>query len=197
MSEAPRSEFLAPAAQDGGENLSLLLRTRGDPHALVGSVRQIVGALSPDLGIASVQTMADVRAAALARDRFLTVLFLLFAAVGVVLGVVGIYGVVAQLARRRMRELGIRVALGARRWQVQWLVVRRGLALSAIGIAIGVVGAVAVTGVMRSLLYGVTPEDPLTFAIVPALVLVTAALASWVPALRASRSDAAEVLRAE
>ncbi len=149
------------------------------------------------MGIASVQTMADVRAAALARDRFLTVLFLLFAAVGVVLGVVGIYGVVAQLARRRMRELGIRVALGARRWQVQWLVVRRGLALSAIGIAIGVVGAVAVTGVMRSLLYGVTPEDPLTFAIVPALVLVTAALASWVPALRASRSDAAEVLRAE
>jgi len=197
MNEAPRSEFLAPAAQAGDDGLTLLLRTTGDPLALVGGVKRIVRAIDPDLAISSVKTMGDVRAAALARDRFLTGLFLLFATVGVVLGVVGIYGVVAQLARRRMRELGIRVALGARRWQVQWLVVRRGLALSAIGIAIGVGGAIAVIGVMRSLLYGVAPVDPLTFATVPALVLVTAALASWVPALRASRSDAAEVLRAE
>jgi ABC-type lipoprotein release transport system permease subunit len=114
-----------------------------------------------------------------------------------VLGAVGVYGVVAQLARRRTRELGIRVALGARRWQVQWLVVKHGFALSALGVTIGIGVALEATRVMRSLLFEVAPADTRTFVVVPLLVLVTATLASWVPAARASRTDPAEVLRAE
>jgi ABC-type antimicrobial peptide transport system permease subunit len=141
--------------------------------------------------------MADVRAKSLARDRFLTALFIIFAVVGVVLAIVGVYGVVTQLAKRRTRELGIRIALGARQWQVQWIVVRRGLTLSAVGVVIGVGVSLGASGLMRTLLYEVAPVDRVTFVVVPALVLITAAIASWVPAARASRTDAAEVLRAD
>jgi putative ABC transport system permease protein len=197
MAIPARAEFIAPAAQDVRSQMTLLVRTAGDPLALVPAIRRSIAALDPDLAITSVKTMADVRARSLARDRFLTALFIVFAIVGVILAIVGVYGVVAQLAKRRTRELGIRLALGARTWQVQWLVVRRGLTLSAIGVAIGVGVSLAVSGFMRTLLYEVAPLDRLTFIVVPFLVLVTAAIASWVPAARASRADAAEVLRAD
>jgi hypothetical protein len=197
MSVPARAEFVAPAAQDVRSRMTLLVRTIGDPLASVPAVRRNIAALDPDLAITAVKTMADVRATSLARDRFLTVLFLAFAGVGVVLGSVGVYGVVAQLARRRTRELGIRVALGARRWQVQWLVVKHGLALSALGVTIGIGVALEATRVLRSLLFEVAPADPRTFVVVPLLVLLTATLAAWMPAARASRADAAEVLRAE
>ena len=147
--------------------MTLLVKTGGDPLSLVPAIRRSIAALDPDLAITSVQTMNDVRAASLARDRFLTALFIVFAIVGVVLAIVGVYGVVTQLAKRRTRELGIRVALGARRWQVQWLVVRRGLALSAIGVAVGVSASLVVSGVMRTLLAEVAPVDRLTFVVVP------------------------------
>lgn len=197
MAVPARAEFIAPAPQDVRPHMTLLVRASGDPLSLVPAIRRSIAALDPDLAITSVKTMADVRAASLARDRFLTALFIVFAIVGVVLAVVGVYGVVTQLAKRRTRELGIRLALGARTWQVQWLVVRRGLILSTIGVAVGVGVSLAVSGFMRTLLYEVAPVDPVTFVVVPALVLATAALASWVPAARASRTDAAEVLRTE
>ena len=197
LSEPPRSEFIVPAAQDARTTMTLVVRTRSNPFAVLPLVRQSVAALDPELAISSARTMADVRAASLARDRFLTVLFLAFAGVGVILGIVGVYGVVTQVARRRTRELGIRMALGAPHWQVQWLVLRRGLGLSALGIVIGVGIALATTGVMRGLLFDVAPADRATFVIVTVLVLLTAALASWLPAARASRSDAAQVLRVE
>jgi ABC-type antimicrobial peptide transport system permease subunit len=141
--------------------------------------------------------MEDVRATALARDRFMTVLLLSFAGVGVLLGIVGIYGVVSQLARRRTREMGIRIALGSDTRQVQWLVLRRGLMLTGLGIIGGVSLAMGLTGAIRTLLYQVTPLDPLTFGLVPVLVLLTALIASWLPARRASRADPCECLRAE
>jgi len=197
LGEPPRAEFIAPAAQDVRNAMTLLVRTRGDPRSVLPAVRRSVVALDPGLAISFVRTMAEVRAASLARDRFLAALFLAFAIIGVILGMVGVYGVVAELARRRTHELGIRVALGARRWQVEWLVVRRALALSALGIGIGIGGALDTTGVMRTMLYGVAPADPVTFVVVPVLVLLTAALASWMSAARASHADAAEVLRAE
>src|SRR6185503_8194044 len=100
----------------------------------------------------SIGTMEDVRRQSLARDRFLTVLMLSFAGVGMVLGMVGIYGVVAQLARRRMREMGIRIALGANAAQVQWLVVRHGMLLTAVGIVAGVAVALGTTRIIRTLL---------------------------------------------
>jgi putative ABC transport system permease protein len=177
--------------------MTLVVRTAGDPAALAPSVRGIVARLDPKLAISSIKTMDQVRAAALSRDKFLAVLMVSFAGVGLVLGIVGIYGVVAQLARRRTREMGIRLALGAQTRQLQWLVVRKGLGLTLVGIGFGVAMALGATTVIRSLLYQVEPADPVTFVLVPVLVLLTAGLASWVPAARASRADPAAVLRAD
>jgi len=156
-----------------------------------------VARLDPLLAISSLQTMEEVRAASLGRDRFLTALMLSFAGVGLTLCIVGVYGVAAQLARRRMREMGIRIALGARASQVQWLVVRHGVGLTALGIGAGTALALGATRVIRTLLYRVAPADPLTYLVVPALVLLTAVAASWLPAARASRADPCQVLRAD
>ena len=197
LGQEPRPEFLAPYPQEPRSGMTLVVRTTGDPAGLAPSVRQIVARLDPKLAIASVQTMDEVRAASISRDRFLTVLMLSFAGVGLVLGIVGIYGVVAQLARRRMREMGIRLALGARASQLQWLVVRKGLGLTMIGIVAGVTVALGATRVIRTLLYQVAPVDPVTFVAVPVLVLLTAGLASWLPAARASRADPCSVLRSD
>ena len=177
--------------------MTLVVRTQGDPALLIPAVRRIVARLDPLLAITSIRTMDEVRSTSLARDRFLTVLMLSFAGVGLVLGIVGIYGVVAQLARRRTREMGIRLALGANTGQLQWLVVRKGLGLTLVGIGLGVTIALGAATVIRNLLYQVEPADPVTFVVVPVLVLLTAGLASWIPAARASRADPAAVLRSD
>jgi len=124
-------------------------------------------------------------------------LLLAFAGVGMLLAVVGVYGVMAQVAKGRTREIGIRMALGARASEVRWIVVRHGLRLAGIGLVVGVGGGLAGTRAMRTLLFDVTPADPATFLAVPVLLLITAAAASWLPALRASRVDPATVLRIE
>jgi predicted permease len=197
LSGSVEPEFLAPYPQEARSGMTLLVRTKDDPAALAPAVRRIVARLDPLLAISSIGTMEDVRRQSLARDRFLTVLMLSFAGVGLVLGIVGVYGVVAQLARRRMREMGIRIALGARTGQVQWLVVRHGIVMTGLGIVAGMSVALAATRAMRTLLFQVAPADPVTFIVVPALVLLTAVVASWLPALRAGRADPCEVLRAD
>jgi putative ABC transport system permease protein len=197
LAEPPRPEIIAPYSQEPRNAMTLVMRSGGDPLLLAEPVRRIVAELDPNLAISSVRTMEDVRSASLARDRFLTVLMLSFAGVGLALGLVGVYGVVAQLARRRTRELGIRVALGARAGQLQWLVVRHGVLLTGAGIAAGLVLATVATRAMRTLLYDVAPLDPATFVAVPLLVLGTAVAASWLPAARASRADPCQVLRAD
>jgi ABC-type antimicrobial peptide transport system permease subunit len=141
--------------------------------------------------------MNQVRAQSLARERFLTTLLLLFASVGVALAVVGVYGVMAQMARRRVREMGIRLALGAQAEDVRWLVVRNGLRLVGVGLIMGTGAAFVVTRTMQTLLFGVAAKDPMTFAVVPALLVLTALLATWAPANHASRADPAAALRAE
>ena len=198
LGEPVRAEFLAPHAQEGWRSsMTLVVRSQGDPALLIPGVRRIVARLDPQLAITSIHTMDEVRATSLGRDRFLTVLMLSFAGVGLVLGIVGIYGVVAQLARRRTREMGIRLALGANTGQLQWLVVRKGLGLTLVGIGFGVAIALGATTLIRNLLYQVEPADPVTFVVVPVLVLLTAGLASWIPAARASRADPAAVLRSD
>jgi ABC-type antimicrobial peptide transport system permease subunit len=125
------------------------------------------------------------------------ILLLTFASVGVALALVGVYGVIAQLARRRTREMGIRLALGARASQVQWLVVRHGLRLVVLGLVLGLGAALLVTRAMGALLYEVAPADPITFGTVALMLAGTALCASWLPAARASRADPAGALRAE
>jgi len=197
LGEPARPEFLAPYPQEPRNAMTLVVRTGGDPMALAPAVRGIVTRMDPLLAISSIRSMEEVRSASLARDRFLTVLMLSFAGVGLVLGIVGIYGVMAQLARRRTREMGIRLALGANAGQLQWLVVRKGLSLTALGIGAGIAMALGATQVIRTLLYEIAPVDPVTYVTVALLVLITAGLASWLPAARASRADPAAVLRAD
>jgi putative ABC transport system permease protein len=143
------------------------------------------------------RTMLDVRVESLARERFLTMLLLLFASVGLALAIVGVYGVMAQMARRRVREMGIRLALGAQASDVRWLVVRNGLRLVVVGLVIGTAGSLAATRTMQALLFGVATKDPLTFLSVPVVLVLTALVATWMPAAAASRADPATALRAE
>jgi ABC-type antimicrobial peptide transport system permease subunit len=124
-------------------------------------------------------------------------ILLVFAGIGLVLSVIGIYGVLAQVARARTREMGIRIALGARGAQVRWLLVRHGLRLTAIGLGVGAVTALGATRALQSLLYGVATADARTFAAVGVLILATGLLAAWIPALKASRADPIVALRAD
>jgi ABC-type antimicrobial peptide transport system permease subunit len=160
-------------------------------------LRAIVGALDPKLAISHLRTMDQVRAESVARERFLTTLLLVFGGVGLTLAVVGVYGVMAQLVRGRIREIGIRTALGAPARSVQWIVVRHGILLALGGVTLGVVAALFTTRALFSLLYQVDPVDLPTFAAVPLLLIAAAVAASWIPAWRASRVDPMEALRTE
>ena len=127
----------------------------------------------------------------------MTTLLIVFAAVGLALALVGVYGVIAQLARRRTREMGIRLALGATAGAVQRLVIGQGLRLAAAGVVAGTVAALFATRLLRSLLFGVSPTDPLIFVAAPVLLALSALGAAWIPAARAARTDPAGTLREE
>ncbi|MDX2056231.1 MAG: ABC transporter permease [Gemmatimonadales bacterium] len=197
LSLPARPEVFTTVDQEPRNAMILVARTEGPPTPLGPAIRRIVAEIDPALALTAIRTMEDVRGLSLARDRFLAILVSTFAVVGLILGLVGTYGVVAQLVQRRHRELGIRIALGARAGQVRWLVLRHGVSLALIGVVIGLTAALAATGAIRSLLYDVAPVDPITFVTVPTLVLLTAAAASWIPALRASRAAPSEVLRSD
>ena len=197
LGREPEPEVYAPYPQEVRMGMVLIVRTGGNPVALAPAIRGIVARLDPQLAIGWIRTAEEIRSESLARDRFLTVLMLSLSGVGLVLGLIGVYGVMAQVARRRIREMGIRIALGARVAQVQWLVVRRGLLLAAAGIGAGVAVALLASRIIQALLYRVGPADPVTFTLVPVLVLGAAALASWFPAARSGREDPSRILRAE
>lgn len=160
-------------------------------------LQQAVWSVNPSLPLAGVQTLDEIRADSMAQISFALVMLAIAAGVALLLGVVGIYGVIVNSVVQRTREIGIRMALGATSENVVRLVVQQGLFLTALGVALGLAGALAVTRLTQSLLYGVTATDPVTFLVVP-LVLVTAAmLACFLPARRASRVDPMIALRAE
>lgn len=195
--EAPRMEIFAPARQETSRGMVLVARTAGDPGAAAPGIHRIVAELDPALAIRSTETLEEVAARSVALPRFLMLLLVVFAVVGVTLAVVGVYGVLAQVVRQRRRELGIRIALGAASADVQWLVVRHGLALAGAGLAIGAAAALVATRAVRGILYGVPAADPLTYVVAVALLGATVLAASWLPARRASRADPAVALRAE
>ncbi|HEX4633921.1 MAG TPA: ABC transporter permease [Gemmatimonadales bacterium] len=197
LSTPPQIEMYQPFAQSPNSYMTLVTRTTSDPEAMIPSVRRAIADLDPNVAIATLQTMEQLRSSTLTKQRFITILLLTFAVAGLLLSTVGVYGVVAQLARRRTREMGIRIALGAAAGQVQWLVVNQGLRLVAFGVMLGTVAAFGATRAMRSVLFGVSPTDPVTFVAVPAILAAAALLASWLPAARASRTDPASTLRFE
>jgi ABC-type antimicrobial peptide transport system permease subunit len=184
--------------QRPGRNLSVVVRgATGDPASLTAAARGAVRDLDPDLPIYGVKTMEARVAESLAQRRFAVALLAFFGALAFGLAAIGAFGVIAYLVSQGTREIGIRMALGATPERISAMVVRGGLMMSAIGIAIGLAGALVATRYLQSLLFGVTPSDPLTFIIITALLLLTAALAAWLPARRAARIDPLISLRAE
>jgi putative ABC transport system permease protein len=195
--QEPRPEFLAPFAQAVRSAMTVMVRSKTDPAALIPAVRRTIALTDPDLAISGVQPMTTIRNESVARQRFLMTLLFAFAACGLALCAVGVYGVAAHTARGRQREMGIRIALGARSSGVRWLVVGHTLRLAAAGVAIGIGAALVLTRLMESLLFDVTAGDPATYLLVPAVLFSTAFLATWLPAARASRADPMESLRTE
>ena len=190
-------EVFAPFAQEVSRRLTVVARTTGDPAALAPALRRLVRELDPQLAVGRIAPMTEIRDEATTRDRFVTSLVSLFAAVGVILAVVGVYGVIAQLGRLRTREIGIRMALGATGAEIRWLILGRGLGLAAVGMPLGCAGALLGTRILRNLLYGVAPTDLPTYGVVAALLLAAVLAATWPPAARAARVDPATVLREE
>ena len=166
--------MFTPFAQAPNEYMTLMLRSSVPPATLGTSVRQLVRELDPELAIVSIDPMEVLWSRSVASQRFFMTLLLAFASVGLALAIVGVYGVIAQVARRRTKEMGIRIALGARATHVQWLIVRHGLRLVLLGLALGIAAAFGATRAMRALLYEVAPSDPLTFLTVPLLLVITA-----------------------
>jgi predicted permease len=176
---------------------SVMVRVSGDPHAMVPAVRRAIREFDPSLPLAEVQTMEEILARSTAPTRMPMVLLVCFAAASVSLALLGVFGVIAYSVNRRRRELGIRVALGAEPGSVRRLVLWDGLRPATIGIAFGIAGALALTGLFEGLLYGVEPADPVTFLAVTVLLLACSALASYLPARRATRVDPVSVLKGE
>jgi len=175
----------------------VVLRTSGDAMALAAPVRRIVRELDPLLAIVGMRTMTEIMDRSVAQPRFTMLLLALFGGVALTLAAIGIYGIISYGVRRRTREIGIRMALGASPANVLRLVVGQGMRLAFVGLAVGVIGALAVTRVMARLLYGIGPTDPLTFATICVLLAMVALVASWLPARRAVLTDPTSALRAE
>ncbi len=173
------------------------VRTSGDPSQIVAAARAAVAQVDPRAPLAEIQPMTAFLDKAMAPIRFTTTLIGIFAAVAMMLAAVGLYGVLSTIVRQRTAEIGMRMVFGAPRSSILRLVVGEGLKLSAAGIVIGVIGALAVTRVMASLLVGVNPTDPATFAAIVALFGIIAMAASWMPARRASRLDPMAAIREE
>jgi putative ABC transport system permease protein len=177
--------------------LSFAVRTRGNPAAAAPAVAQIVRSVEANAGIDAMIPMDRLVASSVARPRFYAVLLAVFAGVAGVLAAIGVYGVLAYAVVQRTQEIGIRMALGAQRAQVLALVLRKGLILTAIGIALGLVGAVGATRLLQGMLFGVTPLDPATFVAVSLMFGLVATVASYVPARRATQVDPMVALRNE
>jgi putative ABC transport system permease protein len=177
--------------------MTLVVKTGGDPLALAGPIRAIVGELDPKLPVANVRPMTDVVGTALATPRFTGWLLALFAMLALVLSAVGIYGVLAYLVSQRTHEIGIRLAMGAERPQVLRMVLSHGLALAMIGLFIGVGAAFFLTSLMAAQLHDIAPRDLTTFVGVPVLMTLVALAASYIPAWRATRVDPLIALRAQ
>ena len=172
-------------------------RTTGDPATVAGAMVRKIHELDPSLPVFDVQTMSARMSGSMARQRFATTMLGAFAAFALLLAIVGVYGVMSHLVAQGSHEIGIRMALGADRGGILLMVLRQGMELTAVGVVAGLLGAFALTRVMASLLFGVSTTDLVTFALVPVVLIATAMLAIYVPALRATRVDPTVALREE
>jgi putative ABC transport system permease protein len=196
QSEA-RATIYWPPARFTYPFMTIAIRTAGDPRGVVSGAVTALHGLDPDVAAADVRTMADVIDISVAERRMTMLLLSIFAVLALVLAAVGIYGVIGYSVTQRTQEIGIRMALGAPRSTVLRMVVGQAMGLALAGVAAGAVGAWVLTRLMATLLFGVTPSDPLTFLAVSGLLALVAALAASVPGLRATRVDPVIALRSE
>ena len=180
---------------DYSTGAALLIRTDGDPMRLAPAIREVVSGLEKDKVIGEMTPMEAKLSEMLVSRRFVMILLGIFASIALALATIGIYGLLQYSAARQTRDIGIRMALGARRVDILRVVMRQGLKLTLIGVAVGVAGALALTRVLSSLLYDITPTDPVILALVSCVLMVVALLASYIPARRAARIDPMAALR--
>lgn len=199
--EEPRAEMYVAHAQLPGHirsaprGMTFAIRTSGDPLALAAAVRDTVHAVDPNLPVSGLRTMAAVTDRALSQPTFMTWLLIVFAGLALVLAAVGLYGTISLLVSERMREMGIRLALGADRGAVARLVLGEGARLTAVGLVLGIAGAIALARTLSGLVYGVAVLDPLTFVVAPLALAMVALLACLVPAVRAATIPPAITLK--
>jgi len=186
-----------PETQLASTALTIVARSGGDPASVAAVLRRAVADIDPELALSNVRTLADLAAGSTRPQRQNTLLLGVFATAAVLLTLIGVYGVIAQLVAQSARELGVRLALGANGRSIVALTVRRALVMALIGVAAGSLVAFLAAPALRSMLYGIGPRDPLTFALVIAILLASAAVAAYVPARRILRLDVLATLRVE
>jgi predicted permease len=196
--------FLTPSFGPADENkfiargAAVIVRSqRAGTESFVQEIRRAVWSVNPDLPLDKMRTMAEIYQRSLARTSFTLVMLAIAGAMALLLGMVGLYGTISYSVSQRTREIGIRMAMGARRGVLTGMFLRYGLTLSIVGVACGIAGAAVVTRAMKSLLFEVKPLDPITYIAAPLALVAAAALASYLPALRATAVDPLEALRAE
>jgi putative ABC transport system permease protein len=194
LTGAPGGDLYFPLEQDPSGSTTLFLRTPGDPEAAVAAVRATLRSLEPLIAIRGTRTLQAIAGASIETTRLALLLLSVFAATALALAAVGIYGVMSYAVRQRTREIGTRMALGASSGRIRWMVMRDGLLTGAIGAAIGLAGGVASARALSTLLYQVSPADPLTLAASAGLLFVVAMVASYLPARRAIRLDPVKTL---
>jgi putative ABC transport system permease protein len=178
-------------------DVSMVLRGSLDPRTLTSAIHAAVHAVDKDQAIADLETLEEIKTGTVASDRMQTMLLAIFAALALLLAAIGIYGVIGYSVTQRTHELGIRAALGANRGNLLSMVIRRGMRLTLMGLGIGLAGALALTRLLGSLLFGISPRDPLTLVVVAAVLSTVALLACYIPARRAAAVDPMVALRYE
>jgi putative ABC transport system permease protein len=195
--EEPQAQVYWPFAQFPRGAVQIVARTSGDPGRVIPAIRARLEQLDPDMELGMFHTMEEMEDLQLTNPRFSMTLAALFALIALATAAVGIYGVMAYAVTQRSREIGIRMAVGAQREEILRLVLRKGLSLTAVGLAAGLAGALALTRVLKSLLVGVGPTDPVTLSAVSAVLILAALAACYLPARRATKVDPMVVLRDE
>jgi predicted permease len=195
IAEQPKPEYYVPYAQAAVTTPFVALRVVGDPAAYANTITQAVAALDKELPVYRVRTMEEGMALSAAQPRFQTLLLTAFAAIALLLAAIGLYAVLSYMVAQRTHEIGLRMALGAPRGSVLKLILNRGMSLAVVGVAVGIGIAALLTRFLASLLYGVKPLDPITFAAVAAVLLLVSAVASFIPASRAASLDPMKTLR--
>jgi ABC-type antimicrobial peptide transport system permease subunit len=186
-----------PERQSPRSSLNLFIRTKDSPLAHITAVRDAIWSVDKDQAVSDVATMQQLVSENVAQPRFFTVLLSIFGVLAVTLAAIGAYGVISYSVRERTQEFGIRIALGADRNEVLGLVLKQAMMLAGIGLVLGLIGALATTRLLSSLLYGIKAVDPATFAAAAAFLVVVALLATYVPARAATKVDPIVALRYE